>query len=79
MNNEWFFIKQREEEQWIKLLTTRKVDVIWDTSNTEDLTDVENLPRTVTVPKDIDLTNEDICDYLSNEYGYCVSDWWVSE
>lgn len=79
MNNEWFFIKNREEQQWIKLLMNRKVDVIWDTSGSDSTEDIKDLPRTVKVPSDIDLTNESICKYLSDKYGYCVSDWWVSE
>lgn len=41
-------------------------DIIWDT----DGEDIDNLPEEVNIPDDID--EDDIADYLSDEYGWCV-------
>ena len=41
-------------------------NIKWDT----DGEPVENLPRETTVPENID--EEDIADYLSDKYGFCL-------
>ena len=46
---------------------TRLILVDWDD-------DGENLPRTVEIPSDID--DEDVADYLSDTYGFCVNEWY---
>ena len=46
---------------------TRLILVDWDD-------DGENLPRTVEIPSDID--DEDVADYLSDTYGFCVNGWY---
>jgi len=46
----------------------RKIEVYWDTDG-EDV----DLPEVVEVPEDID--DEDIADYISDEYGWCVESW----
>ena len=43
---------------------TRFIMVDWDD-------DGENLPRSVEIPTDID--DEDVADYLSDTYGFCVN------
>lgn len=74
MNSEWFFIRNKEKEDWIVLLTERTIEVVWDT---DDVDQREILPRKVKLPAGIDLTNSEITNYLSNQFGYTVSDWWV--
>lgn len=46
---------------------TRLVLVDWDD-------DGENLPTKVKIPTDID--DEDVADYLSDTYGFCVNGWY---
>ena len=46
---------------------TRFIMVDWDD-------DGENLPRTVEIPSNID--DEDVADYLSDTYGFCVNGWY---
>ena len=46
---------------------TRLILVDWDD-------DGENLPTKVKVPTDID--DEDVADYLSDTYGFCVNGWY---
>ena len=46
---------------------TRFIMVDWDD-------DGENLPRRVEIPSDID--DEDVADYLSDTYGFCVNGWY---
>lgn len=48
------------------------VKVYWDTDGEE----VE-LPNVVEVPSDID--EEDISDWLSDKYGWCVESWYEYE
>ena len=47
--------------------STRLILVDWDD-------DGENLPTKVKVPTDID--DEDVADYLSDTYGFCVNGWY---
>lgn len=46
-----------------------KVLVYWDTDNEK----VDDLPEVVNVPSYLD--EEDVSDWLSDEYGYCVYAW----
>jgi hypothetical protein len=45
------------------------VQVNWDTDGEK----IENLPDTVQVPIGID--TEDVADWLSDKYGWCVLSW----
>lgn len=47
--------------------STRLVLVDWDD-------DGENMPTKVKIPTDID--DEDVADYLSDTYGFCVNEWY---
>lgn len=49
------------------------VVVNWDTDNVP-ATEL-GLPVVVSVPNEIDI--DDIADYLSDEYGYCVNSFFV--
>ena len=49
---------------------TRKIRVEWDVDDEEDL---KNVPEIVEVPGDME--DEEITDYLTDEYGYSVSSW----
>lgn len=48
-----------------KMKAKRVFDIMWDTDG-EDI----NLPKEIILSKDID--NDDIADYLSDEYGFCI-------
>lgn len=52
-------------------MNTRLIRVDWDTDSEED---ANGLPATVSIPEDMD--DEDITEYLSDEYGFCVNAWW---
>ena len=57
-----------------KKMDTKKVKVYWDVDpdlNVEEL----GLPDIVEVPETMD--DDDIADYLSNEYGYCIDSYIV--
>ena len=57
-----------------KKMDTKKVKVYWDVDpdlNVEEL----GLPDIVEVPETMD--DDDIADYLSNEYGYCIESYIV--
>ena len=47
--------------------STRLILVDWDD-------DGENLPTEVKIPTDI--ADEDVADYLSDTYGFCVNEWY---
>lgn len=49
----------------------RLVKVDWDVDDESDLAD---LPEVVEVPFDMD--DDDISDWLSDEYGFCVNAWY---
>ena len=34
-----------------------------------------DIPSIVYVPRDLELTNESVCSYLSDTYGWLVTDW----
>ena len=75
MNNQWFYIRQWKQKAWERLLEHRTVRVSWDTDDEDQR---ETLPQFVQIPKGIELTNEGICTYLSDTYGWCVADWSVA-
>lgn len=55
-------------------MDTKKVRVYWDIDpdiNVEEL----DLPEVVEIPESMD--DDDIPEYLSNEYGYCVASYIV--
>ena len=73
-NLNWFYSQRWAQKKWEKLLETRTVKIVWKTNGEE----VE-LPKVVKLPNDLDLTNEAISNYLSNEYGWLVLEWGVAE
>ena len=75
MNNQWFYIRQWKQKAWERLLEHRTVRVSWDTDQEDQR---ETLPQFVEIPDGIDLTNEGLCNYLSDTYGWCVADWSVA-
>ena len=76
MDNQWFYLRQWQQRSWERLLEHRTVRVSWDTDN-EDQREI--LPQFVKIPIGIDLTNEGISNYLSDTFGWCVSDWFVAQ
>ena len=75
MNNQWFYIRQWKQKAWERLLEHRTVRVSWDTDNGDQR---ESLPQFVQIPAEVELTNDGICTYLSDTYGWCVADWSVA-
>lgn len=56
----------------------REVYVKWDVSDSEFETFAdEGIPHRVWVPTSVD--EEDIADWLSDEYGYCVESWYFMD
>ena len=76
MDNQWFYLRQWKQKAWERLLEHRTVKVQWDVPE-ENLR--ETMPQFVKIPAGIDLTNEGISNYLSDTYGWCVSDWFVAK
>ena len=62
----WFYRVRVEEHEVGDTLKTYAVDIKWDT----DGEDIEGLPERVSIPLFID--DDEIADYLSDKYGYCV-------
>ena len=75
MNNQWFYLRQWRQKAWQRLLEHRTVRVSWDT---DDYDQRETLPQFVRIPDEIGLTNEEISNYLSDTFGWCVLDWSVA-
>ena len=75
MNNQWFYIQQWKQRAWERLLEYRIIRVQWDCDEQDQR---EILPQFVKLPEHVELTNEGISAYLSNEFGYCVYDWTVA-
>ena len=73
--SQWFYIRQWRQKSWERLLEHRTVRVSWDTDDGDQR---ETLPQFVRIPEDVELTNEGISDYLSDTFGWCVSDWSVA-
>ena len=46
------------------------VEVNWETDGEE-----VDIPSVVYIPKNLELTNEAVCKYLSDTYGWLVNDW----
>jgi hypothetical protein len=57
--------KKEEEEK--ETLVQGKVMVEWDTDD-----ETPDLPETVKIPP---MKSEDVADYLSDNYGWCVNNW----
>ena len=76
MNDQWFYMRQWRQRARERLLEHRSVRIYWDT---DDKDQREILPKYVTLPADVDLTNEGICNYLSDTFGWCVKDWTVAD
>lgn len=67
---DWGMIGEEEDEE-----VEREVYVKWDVSDSEFETFVnEGVPRRVWIPANVE--EENIADWLSNEYGYCVESWY---
>ena len=74
--SQWFYIRQWKQKAWERLLEYRTIRVKWQTDN---LSQRETLPKLVKLPLDVELTNEGICKYLTDKYGWCVYDWSVAD
>ena len=48
----------------------KETDINWDTTDENGKHEID-LPKEVRIPKGI--TDDDIADYLSDEYGWCVN------
>lgn len=55
-------------------MDTKKVRVYWDVDPDLSVEELD-LPEVVEIPESMD--DDDIADYLSNEYGYCVASYIV--
>ena len=75
MNNQWFYLRQWRQKAWQRLLEHRTVRVSWDADDGDQR---ETLPQFVRIPEEIELTNDGICNYLSETFGWCVADWSVA-
>jgi hypothetical protein len=60
------------------MMESRLVHVEWDVSDSEFETFVdEGIPRKVWVPMSVE--EDDIADWLSDEYGYCVESFTIED
>jgi len=73
--SQWFYIRQWKQKSWERLLEHRTVRVSWDTAEEDQRA---TMPQFVRIPEGIDLTNDGISNYLSDTFGWCVSDWSVA-
>jgi len=76
MDNQWFYIRQWKRAAWERLLEHRTVRVSWDAPEEDQR---ETMPQFVKLPKEVELTNEGISNYLSDTFGWCVADWHVAK
>ena len=53
----------------------RALNIKWDTDGNTDV--LNELPNEVEIPYDIE--EDEICNYLSDEYGYCVFGFDIEE
>lgn len=72
---DWFYrvrIESYEVPESQSKLKKYATNIIWDTEEVtdEDIEDCFDLPSRVEIPKEIDV--EDIADYLSDEFSFCV-------
>lgn len=68
----WFYrvrIESYEVPESQSKLKKYATNIIWDTDD-EDIEDYFDLPSRVEIPKEVDV--EDIADYLSDEFSFCV-------
>lgn len=75
MDNQWFYIRQWKRQAWERLLEHRTVRVIWDVDDDDGK---ETMPQFVKLPREVELTNQGISNYLSDTFGWCVLDWSVA-
>jgi len=73
--SQWFYLRQWQQKAWERLLEHRTVRVSWDTGEEDQR---ETMPQFVRIPAGIELTNEGISNYLSDTFGWCVSNWVVA-
>ena len=73
--SQWFYIQQWKQKSWERLLENRTVRVKWQATDDDQS---ETMPQYVKLPDEIELTNEGICNYLLDTFGWCVSDWTVA-
>ena len=73
--SQWFYIQQWKQKAWQRLLEFRTIRVQWECDEVDQR---EILPQYVKLPTEVELTNEGICNYLSDEFGWCVYDWSVA-
>ena len=73
--SQWFYIQQWKRKAWERLLEHRTVRVSWDVDDGDQR---ETLPQFVKIPAGIDLTDDAICNYLSNTFGWTVYDYSVA-
>ena len=76
MTNQWFYIQQWQKLSYERLKAHRTVRVSWDSEGKDQR---EVLPQFVTLPAEVELTNQGICNYLSDTFGWTVYDWSVSQ
>ena len=76
MSDQWFYLRQWKKASWERLLEHRTIRVSWDMPNEDQR---ETMPQFIKIPIGIDLTNEAICNYLSNTFGWRVVDWSVAD
>lgn len=72
---DWFYrvrIESYEVPESQSKLKKYATNIIWDAEEVtdEDIEDYFDLPSRVEIPKEIDV--EDIADYLSDEFSFCV-------
>ena len=72
-NLEWFYMQQWKKKHYEQLVQHRLVLVQWETDGEE-----VDLPSHVKLPLCVELTDNSISNYLSETFGYLVSDWQVA-
>jgi hypothetical protein len=73
VDGDWGMSGEEEDEEDEEI--AREVYVKWDVSDSEFETFVnEGVPRRVWIPANVE--EENIADWISNEYGYCVESWY---
>ena len=70
---EWFYMQQWKKKQYEHLVQHRLILVRWATD-----TENKDLPISVKLPPEVELTDSAINNYLSETYGYLVSSWRVA-
>ena len=70
---EWFYMQQWRKKQYEHLVQHRLILVQWETDGDE-----VDLPRCVKLPPELELNDISISNYLSETFGYLVSNWQVA-